>query len=58
MKGGRETEVVRDASFISGSNVDETTQIRWFSFTEELVSNRYDFVLIVCVFLVPEQVNI
>ena len=48
--------MVRDASFTSGFDVDETTQIGWFRFTEELVSNRYDFAL--CALFDPEQVNI
>ena len=40
-----ETEVVRGASFTSGFDIDEITQIGWFRFMNEIVSNRYDCVL-------------
>ena len=40
-----ETEVVGGASFTSRFDTDKIMQIDWFSFKEEIVSNRYDFVL-------------
>ena len=45
MSGGREREAVRKASFTIGFDINEITQIGLFTFMEEIVSNRYDFVL-------------
>ena len=39
------TEVAREASFLSGLHIDEITQIWWFRFMQEIVSNGYDFLL-------------
>ena len=40
-----EAVVVREASFSSEFDIDEMTPIGWLRFMEEIVSNRYDFVL-------------
>ena len=37
--------MVRGASFTSKFDTDKITQIGWLSFVEEIMSNRYDFVL-------------
>ena len=37
--------MVRGTSFTSGFDVDEIMQMGWFRFMEEIVSNRYEFVL-------------
>ena len=42
-----ETDFVREASFISRSDVEKIMHQGWFKFMEEIVSNRYDFVLYV-----------
>ena len=39
------TEVVRGASFTSGFDINEITQLGWFGFMKGIVSNGYDFVL-------------
>ena len=37
--------MVGGASFNSRFDTDKITQIDWFRFMEEIMSNRYDFVL-------------
>ena len=37
--------LVRGVSFISRFDIDKITHIGWFRFMEEIVNNRYDFVL-------------
>ena len=41
--------MVRGASFTSGYDIDKITQIGWFRFMEELMSNRCVIFFIVCV---------
>ena len=43
MKG--EAEVVRGASVTNRFDIDKITKISWLRFMEEIVSNRYYFVL-------------
>ena len=41
MRGGRERQVVREASFTSRFDIDKITQIGWFRFMDEIVSIIY-----------------
>ena len=45
--------MVGEAGFNSRFDIDEITQIGWFRFMEESVSNIYDFVLYVLFDLEP-----